>query len=107
MTSRFADQGHRADVSSAGRLLGSATDSLVRADLGTFAKRRLGRRQLVGATLGATAALGGLRRHARAQVTELRIGYQKGSAVLLVLKAEGELERHLNDQGYTVTWTEF
>ena len=107
MTSRFEDQGRQADVSSADRVLTSATDSRVRADLGRFTKRRLGRRQLVGATLGATAVLGGLRRHARAQATELRIGYQKGSAVLLVLKAEGELERNLNDQGYTVTWTEF
>ena len=42
-----------------------------------------------------------------AQGGEARIGFQKGSANLLVLKAEGELETRLGDLGYTVSWIEF
>ncbi len=43
---------------------------------------------------------------ARAQ-GEVRIGYQKGSANLLILKAQGALEARLGGLGYTVAWTEF
>ena len=46
-------------------------------------------------------------RVAGAQGVEIRIGYQKGSANLLVLKAEGSLEERLGALDYTVTWTEF
>jgi sulfonate transport system substrate-binding protein len=46
-------------------------------------------------------------RIARAESNELHIGYQKGSADLLVLKAEGELEQQLGKLGFTVTWLEF
>ncbi len=42
-----------------------------------------------------------------AQGGEVRIGYQKGSANLLVLKAEGALEERLGKLDYTVSWTEF
>jgi sulfonate transport system substrate-binding protein len=44
---------------------------------------------------------------ARAQGGEVRIGYQKGSANLLVLKAKNLLEPRLDEIGYTLTWTEF
>jgi sulfonate transport system substrate-binding protein len=44
---------------------------------------------------------------ARAQGGEVRIGFQKGSANLLVLKAKGLLDERLGDLGYTITWTEF
>jgi sulfonate transport system substrate-binding protein len=46
-------------------------------------------------------------RSVRAQGGEVRIGYQKGSANLLVLKAEGALEERLGKFDYTVTWNEF
>ena len=46
-------------------------------------------------------------RSVRAQGGEVRIGFQKGSANLLVLKAEGALEERLGELGYTVTWNEF
>lgn len=48
-----------------------------------------------------------LPRPARAQAKEVRIGSQKGAASLLVLKAQGELEKRLGEIGYAVTWTEF
>jgi len=60
---------------------------------------------------GAAAPLLGLplagSRSARAQGGEVRIGFQKGSANLLVLKAEGALEERLGGLGYTASWTEF
>ena len=63
------------------------------------------------AVAGAVAPLLGLpltgSRSVQAQGGEVRIGFQKGSASLLVLKAEGALEERLRDLGYTVTWTEF
>lgn len=46
-------------------------------------------------------------RRALAQGGEVRIGFQKGSANLLVLKAEGELEDRLGGLGYAVSWVEF
>jgi sulfonate transport system substrate-binding protein len=63
------------------------------------------------AVAGAAASLLGLSltgsRSVRAQGGEVRIGYQKGSANLLVLKAEGALEERLGKLDYTVTWNEF
>jgi sulfonate transport system substrate-binding protein len=60
---------------------------------------------------GAVAPLLGLQlpgtRTAQARGGEVRIGFQKGSANLLVLKAEGALEERLAKHGYTVNWTEF
>jgi sulfonate transport system substrate-binding protein len=44
---------------------------------------------------------------ASAQISEVRIGFQKGSANLLVLKSKGLLEEALGDLGVSVTWTEF
>lgn len=64
------------------------------------------RRQLLAASTGAglTLALGC--RQLRA-AGEIRVGFQKGSATLLVLKSSGDLEKQLGEFGYTVTWTEF
>src|SRR5215213_5484498 len=63
------------------------------------------------AVAGVVAPLLGLTmtgsRSVLAQGGEVRIGYQKGSANLLVLKAEGALEERLGDLSYTVNWTEF
>lgn len=44
---------------------------------------------------------------ARAQGGEVHIGSQKGAASLLVLKAQGALEKRLGEIGVNVTWTEF
>lgn len=69
------------------------------------------RRAVLGLAVATAAPLAGFAafgpRSVRAQGGEVRIGAQKGSASLLVLKAEGELEKRLGDLGYTVTWTEF
>ncbi len=64
------------------------------------------RRQLLAASTGAglTLALGC--RQLRA-AGEIRVGFQKGSATLLVLKSSGDLEKQFGELGYTVTWTEF
>jgi sulfonate transport system substrate-binding protein len=63
------------------------------------------------AVAGTAAPLLGLplmgSRSVRAQGGEVRIGYQKGSANLLVLKAEGALEERLGKLDYTVSWSEF
>ncbi|EHD20866.1 aliphatic sulfonates family ABC transporter, periplasmic ligand-binding protein [Brenneria sp. EniD312] len=37
----------------------------------------------------------------------LRLGYQKSSTLLTILKLQGELEKTLNQQGVKVTWHEF
>ncbi|MFE8049465.1 aliphatic sulfonate ABC transporter substrate-binding protein [Brenneria goodwinii] len=37
----------------------------------------------------------------------LRIGYQKSSTLLTILKLQGNLEKSLNEQGVRVTWHEF
>jgi sulfonate transport system substrate-binding protein len=73
----------------------------------TLTQARFDRRQFLAASLGAAALFGGVHTQSGAQAKELRIGYQKGSATLLVLKANGELEKTLRDLGYTTTWTEF
>lgn len=46
-------------------------------------------------------------RAVRAAESEVRIGFQKGSANLLVLKSKGLLDEALGSLGATVTWTEF
>jgi sulfonate transport system substrate-binding protein len=38
---------------------------------------------------------------------ELRIGYQKGSGLLGVLKAQGQIEKLLTPSGWRVSWAEF
>ncbi|MFN8594444.1 MAG: aliphatic sulfonate ABC transporter substrate-binding protein [Thermomicrobiales bacterium] len=70
---------------------------------------RLSRRAVLGFALASAAAplVGALPSSRALAGGEVRIGYQKGSASLLVLKAEGELEDRLGTLGYTVTWNEF
>lgn len=63
----------------------------------------LRRRLLVGATL---ALAGALALPAAAQET-LRIGYQKSSTLISILKTQGTLERELSKQGIDVSWHEF
>jgi sulfonate transport system substrate-binding protein len=72
----------------------------------TRVTRSATRRQLLAASAGAglTLALGRQRLRAAGEV---KVGFQKGSATLLVLKSSGDLEKRLGDLGYTVTWTEF
>lgn len=70
------------------------------------------RRRFVEIGLGATALAGLAHRPAGspaalAQDNEVRIGYQKGSANLLVLKSKGLLDEALADVGATAAWTEF
>jgi sulfonate transport system substrate-binding protein len=83
-----------------------------REDQVAVAAHRTTRRVVVRlAVAGAVTPLLGLQlsgsRTAHAQGGEVRIGFQKGSANLLVLKAEGALEEHLGKLGYTASWTEF
>src|SRR5215218_4900259 len=63
------------------------------------------------AIAGAVAPMLGLTlmrsRSVQAQGGEVRVGYQKGSSNLLVLKSKGLLEGALAELGVSVTWTEF
>lgn len=71
---------------------------------------RLDRRSLVAGLVVAPALVGAAfaaPRGARAQENEVRIGFQKGSANLLVLKSWGDLEGRLGELGYKVSWAEF
>ncbi|MFC0710238.1 aliphatic sulfonate ABC transporter substrate-binding protein [Azorhizophilus paspali] len=63
----------------------------------------LSRRALLGLglALGLCAAL-----PAQAE-TELRIGYQKSSTLIVLLKARGTLEKNLSAQGIRLSWHEF
>lgn len=77
-----------------------------------FARARQSRRGLLRAGLAAAgvAALPSfafLPSSVRADGGEVRIGYQKGSSNLLVLKAQDLLPPVLDPLGYTISWTEF
>lgn len=78
-----------------------------------FPTRRTRRSMLQVGLAGAAASVFGLPalaprpQLASAQGGEVRIGFQKGSSNLLVLKSKGLLETSLGDLGYRVTWTEF
>src|SRR5215217_7029696 len=82
-----------------------------RENLVPTSSHRTTRRAVVRLAAVATAPLLGLSmtgtRPVQAQGGEVRIGFQKGSANLLVLKAEGALEERLGKLDYTVTWSEF
>ncbi len=41
------------------------------------------------------------------KLTVLKMGHQKGMALLNILKAQGSLEKRLQPQGISVTWNEF
>lgn len=63
------------------------------------------RQTLLGAAAFSTLAVGGL---AQAQTTtSVRIGYQKSSTLVAVLKLQGTLERQLAPLGVKPTWHEF
>ena len=71
---------------------------------------RLDRRSLVAGLIAAPTLAGAALarpRAARAQENEVRIGFQKGSANLLVLKNRGDLDGRLGEIGYAVSWAEF
>jgi sulfonate transport system substrate-binding protein len=57
------------------------------------------------ASLLAIAASGAVAQTARSE--KLRIGYQKSSTLITILKARGTLEQLLGKQGVTVSWHEF
>ena len=68
------------------------------------------RRLLAGAVAaGTTVTVAGLAtpRWAQADTRVLRIGYQKSSTLIAVLKANGGLEQRLAPAGWTVSWHEF
>ena len=70
-------------------------------------RRGLLRASLAAAGVAALPSFALLPSSARADGGEVRIGYQKGSSNLLVLKAQDLLAPVLDPLGYTVTWTEF
>ncbi|MFT4040444.1 MAG: aliphatic sulfonate ABC transporter substrate-binding protein [Thermomicrobiales bacterium] len=70
-------------------------------------RRGLLRASLLAAGAAALPAFASLPLAARAAGGEVRIGFQKGSSNLLVLKAQDLLAPVLDPLGYTVTWTEF
>lgn len=60
------------------------------------------------AAIAATGLAAGLPRPARsAQRARLRIGYQKSSTLLAIVKAQGHLQARLADQGVAISWHEF
>lgn len=81
-----------------------ATTSTATSNLGAGIDRR---RLVASAAAAAALALGGRVRTAHGQGGEVRIGLQKGSASLLVLKARGDLEGRLGELGDGVSWLEF
>ncbi len=70
--------------------------------------RRIARRPLLLGLAAASFAMPSILRPRRAGAEgEVRIGYQKGSGILLQLKSDESLNQKLADIGYAVTWTEF
>lgn len=70
-------------------------------------RRTLLRASLAAAGVAALPSFAFRPASARADGGEVRIGYQKGSSNLLLLKAQDLLGPALEPLGYTVTWTEF
>jgi len=70
--------------------------------------RRLSRRTFLATSMALTGlGAGELGPQATAQGAEIRLGFQKFSTTLLVLKAQQVLEDRLGALGYTVSWVEF
>ena len=67
----------------------------------------LRRRQVVAAGLSLPLALPAIRRAHAADSRTLRVGYQKGEAVLMTAKAGNYLEKVFTPKGYAVEWIEF
>ncbi len=63
------------------------------------------RRRLLGAAAATLCA--GIGSTRASEEHALRIGFQKGGGLLGLLKAQGELERTLGKQGWSVSWFEF
>lgn len=76
-------------------------------DAARLTRRGLLRRSLGAAGVAALPSFAFRSPAARAAGGEVRIGYQKGSQNLLVLKARDLLTPALEEIGYTATWTEF
>jgi sulfonate transport system substrate-binding protein len=68
--------------------------------------RYLSRRTIFGLA-GAALVAATLPVTARAEQTTLRIGYQRSSTLVALLKADGSLEKALAGRGVTVSWHEF
>ncbi|MBB3001176.1 sulfonate transport system substrate-binding protein [Paraburkholderia tropica] len=68
---------------------------------------RFDRRRTVLAALGATLAGAALPAWAKYQPDQFRIGYQKAASTLVLLKANGALEKRLAPLGIKLTWNEF
>ena len=70
--------------------------------------RRLSRRTFLATSMALTGlGAGELGPQATAHGAEIRLGFQKFSTTLLVLKAQQVLEDRLGALGYTVSWVEF
>ncbi len=67
----------------------------------------LNRRRILAAGLSVPLALPAIRRVRAAPARTVRIGYQKGSAIQMAAKANGDLETLLGPKGYIVEWVEF
>lgn len=65
-----------------------------------------GRRAFI-AALGASLAATALPSWAKYEAGQFRIGYQKAAGTLVLLKANGALEKRLSALGVAVTWNEF
>ncbi|RFU45064.1 sulfonate ABC transporter substrate-binding protein [Paraburkholderia sp. DHOC27] len=65
-----------------------------------------GRRSFLSA-LGATLAVTAVPAFAKYQADQFRIGYQKSASTLLLLKANGTLDKRLTPLGVKATWNEF
>jgi sulfonate transport system substrate-binding protein len=65
------------------------------------------RRWLRGATALALAPFAGVWPARADDARTLRVGFQKGGGLLVLLKAQGQLEKRLGAQGWAVTWHEF
>src|SRR5690349_4380997 len=71
------------------------------------ASMSVSRRHALAAALSASLTLAALRRPCAAESKTLRMGFQKGEALLVAAKAHQVLETALGPQGYAVDWIEF
>jgi sulfonate transport system substrate-binding protein len=67
----------------------------------------MNRRAFARAMLAAGLAAAGIRAHAESSPSALRIGYQKSSTLITLLKTRGTLEQALAPLGLRVSWHEF
>ena len=69
--------------------------------------QNISRRTVVGGVAALMAVAGGIARAQAVRADTLRIGYQKSSTLITVLKTRGTLEQLLAPQGVKVSWHEF